>query len=67
MMGLQLIRWLNPLAILFIHGALMNVDAFDDATPPPAFGPRMVCTCCGTVGADTRPNWKERSEPDWGA
>jgi hypothetical protein len=24
------------------------------------FGPRMVCTKCGMVGADVRPNWKER-------
>jgi hypothetical protein len=40
----------------------MNVDAFDDATPVPAFGPRMVCTCCGIVGADVRPNWQERSQ-----
>jgi hypothetical protein len=23
-------------------------------------GPRMVCTECGMVGADVRPNWKER-------
>jgi hypothetical protein len=27
----------------------------------PSFGPRMVCTKCGTIGADVRPNWKERS------
>jgi hypothetical protein len=26
----------------------------------PAFGPRMVCTSCGMVGADVRPNWQER-------
>jgi hypothetical protein len=25
----------------------------------PAFGQRMVCTSCGIVGADARPNWKE--------
>jgi hypothetical protein len=24
------------------------------------FGPRMVCTSCGIVGADVRPNWQER-------
>jgi hypothetical protein len=24
------------------------------------FGPEMVCTKCGTVGADVRPNWRER-------
>jgi hypothetical protein len=44
--------------------ALMNVDAFGDAMPVPAVGPRMVCTSCGIVGADARPNWKERSEQE---
>jgi hypothetical protein len=33
----------------------MNVDAFGDAIPVAAFGPRMVCTGCGIVGADVRP------------
>jgi hypothetical protein len=42
--------------------ALLNVDAFDDAVPVPAFGPRMVCTSCGIVGADARPNWQERTQ-----
>jgi hypothetical protein len=28
----------------------------------PSFGPRMVCTGCGMIGADVRPNWKERPE-----
>jgi hypothetical protein len=44
------------------HEALMNVDAFDDAIPVAAFGPRMVCTSCAIVGAYARPNWKERSQ-----
>jgi hypothetical protein len=34
--------------------------AFGGAVPVPAFGPRVVCTCCGIVGADARPNWTER-------
>jgi hypothetical protein len=42
------------------HGAVVNVDAFDDATAVPSFGPRMVCTRCGIIGADVRPNWQER-------
>jgi hypothetical protein len=29
------------------------------SVPVPAFGPRMVCTRCGIVGADARPNWTE--------
>jgi len=41
---------------------LMNVDAFDDAVAVPAFGPRMVCTGCGIVGADARPNGQERAQ-----
>jgi hypothetical protein len=44
------------------HHALMNVDAFGDTIPIPAFGPRMVCTSCGIVGAGARPNWQERSQ-----
>jgi len=31
----------------------------DDVTAP-TFGPRMVCTRRGIVGADARPNWKEQ-------
>jgi hypothetical protein len=38
----------------------MNVDAFSDAVSVPAFAPRMVCTRCGIVGADARPNWQEQ-------
>ncbi len=29
---------------------IFNVDRFPDAVPVPAFGPRMVCTCCGMMG-----------------
>jgi hypothetical protein len=46
------------------HEALLNVDGFDDATPVPAFGPRMVCTVCGIIGAFARPNWQERDEQE---
>jgi hypothetical protein len=42
------------------HEAVMNVDAFEDAVPVPAFGPRMVCTSCGIIGAFAPPNWQER-------
>jgi hypothetical protein len=28
----------------------------------PMFGPRMVCTRCGIIGADARPNWQGRDE-----
>jgi hypothetical protein len=39
---------------------VLNVEAWSDDVPVPSFGPRMVCTCCGIIGADTRPNWQER-------
>jgi hypothetical protein len=26
----------------------------------PSLGPKMACTKCGMIGADVRPNWKER-------
>jgi hypothetical protein len=37
-----------------------NVDTYADDVPLTAFGPRMVCTRCGMIGADARPDWTER-------
>jgi hypothetical protein len=31
-----------------------------DHLPVPTFGPRMVCTHGGIIGADARPNWKDQ-------
>jgi hypothetical protein len=42
------------------HEAVVNVDSFAPDVAVPAFGPRMVCTGCGIIGADVRPNWQER-------
>lgn len=36
---------------------VLNVDAYDDDVPVRWFGPRLVCTRCGIVGADARPNF----------
>jgi hypothetical protein len=36
-----------------------NVDHLPGDLRMPSFGPRMVCTKCGTIGADVRPNWRE--------
>ena len=44
------------------HDALLNVDRWPDRVYVPSFGPQMVCTRCGTIGADARPNWQERLE-----
>jgi hypothetical protein len=42
------------------HQAVLSADLWPDHFAVPAFGPRMVCTRCGIVGADARPNWKEQ-------
>jgi hypothetical protein len=44
------------------HATTLDVDAYPDDAPVLAFGPRMVCTCCGIIGADARPNWREQPE-----
>jgi hypothetical protein len=41
------------------HAAVMSAEPWPDDVPVSAFGPRMVCTRCGIVGADARPNWRE--------
>lgn len=41
------------------HAAAIPVDDLPGDVPVPAFGPRMVCTRCGIIGADARPNWRE--------
>jgi hypothetical protein len=43
------------------HRVILNVDHRPNLTMP-SFGPRMVCTKCGTIGADVRPNWQERGQ-----
>jgi hypothetical protein len=35
-------------------------NRWPDEVPVPTFGPRMVCTGCGIIGADARPNWKQQ-------
>jgi hypothetical protein len=42
------------------HEVVINVDKYPGDLLVREFGPRMVCTKCGMVGADVRPNWKER-------
>jgi hypothetical protein len=39
---------------------VLDVDAHPDDVPVPAFSPRMVCSACGMIGADARPNWGTR-------
>lgn len=56
----QEVRSLSATCELCHHSAVVNVDRYDDAVTVPAFRRRMVCTGCGIVGADVRPNWQER-------
>jgi hypothetical protein len=39
---------------------LLDVDGYVEDVPVPWFGPRMVCTGCGIIGADARPNWVDQ-------
>jgi hypothetical protein len=45
-----------------VRSLSVTCEVCHDATPVPAFGPRMVCTSCGIVGAYARPNWSEQSQ-----
>jgi hypothetical protein len=42
------------------HEAVLAVNDYADDVTVPSFAPRMVCTRCGLIGADARPNWSER-------
>jgi hypothetical protein len=42
------------------HQAVLSADRWPDDVVVPTFGPRMVCTGCGIVGADARPRWREQ-------
>ncbi len=39
------------------HGADIEADELPDEMPIRSLCPRMVCTHCGLIGADVRPNW----------
>ena len=39
------------------HSARLNADWLPDDTVVRSLRPRMVCTKCGLVGAEVRPDW----------
>jgi len=39
------------------HSSTFNADWLSDETVVRSLCPRMVCTRCGMVGADVRPDW----------
>jgi hypothetical protein len=44
------------------HETVISAAPRPDNVPVPAFGPRRVCTRCGIVGANARPNWQEQPQ-----
>jgi hypothetical protein len=41
------------------HEAVLPAARWGDAVLVRSFRPRMVCTACGIIGADARPDWRE--------
>ena len=54
------VRSLDVQCIQCRHRVIVNVDHFPGDLIVPSLEPRMVCAKCGTIGADARPNWRER-------
>jgi hypothetical protein len=49
------------------HRGVLDVSPYPDDVAVPSFGPRMVCTVCGAIGAEARTNWQERPQFVWRA
>jgi hypothetical protein len=45
------------------HSAVINADCWPDETALLDLDRKAVCTKCGMIGADVRPNWSERPPP----
>jgi hypothetical protein len=48
------VRSLNVCCWLCHQRRSLSADSWPDHVAVPTFGARMVCTCCGIVGADAR-------------
>src|ERR1700730_10551814 len=46
------------------HSAVVDADRWSDDTVLLDLDARAVCTKCGIIGADVRPNWSERPQPE---
>jgi hypothetical protein len=56
------VRSLDVSCSLCHHRVILSADPWPDHVPVPSFGPRMVCTRCGIIGADAWPNWQEQPQ-----
>jgi hypothetical protein len=54
------VRSLDACCSIYHHRTILSADPWSNDTPVPSFGPRMVCTNCGIIGAEARPNWQEQ-------
>jgi hypothetical protein len=45
-------------------GAVINADRWPDESALQDLDRRAVCTKCGMIGANVRPNWSERPQPE---
>jgi hypothetical protein len=46
------------------HSATIEADRWPDDTAVRDLCRKAVCTRCGMIGADVRPDWTERPQPD---
>jgi hypothetical protein len=46
------------------HSAVVDADRWPDDTVLLNLNRKAVCTRCGMIGADVRPNWSERPPPE---
>jgi hypothetical protein len=46
------------------RSAIIDVDGWPDDTVLLDLDRRAVCIKCGMIGADVRPNWSERPQPE---
>jgi hypothetical protein len=46
------------------HSAIIDADHWPDETAVRDLSPNAVCTRCGIIGADVRPDWAQRPKSE---